>query len=1796
MKNLITAFYFLFTTVLVFSQASWQQVGDLSTIYASTASPILKNLSDGRPVLICTNEADELTIALFDIQSNSWVFKTYGFLSGIFNLSADVFDQTIIIGCKSTNGDYGVYLYDVPTDNLTDLTAFSGTYNNTVEGTIKVTCGGLSPLKVALAYEFSDGVVGSVEYNSGNGSWEPLAENSSDIFPNNTAVIYGSAYGIKTVSNTNTIYIVSNFNGGAGNSLRVFSKEWGSVDSFVEALDGQSTATAIEMNGAQFFDVSSNKGANANVIHNFAKNLNELMGRIQSNPGSVIQTPYGPYTHAGNIFELANTGNNSTNYVFHSDDYNPVGSFVRSWNGTAWNQIGGPVVTGTIYELDMMMHPLTKKPFVSFGDGNGNYTVKAFNTAPVFLQEGTPAVFCSNNVSNMLLDSLIFSDADGDSLVFNGISSSNTNVVDPGSVTVASIGYNPVTGINGFEITGQPGNLGTTTLTISFTDGIETVSHSFDVTIHEAPDISAGPDVSVCFFEGVTLNASGTGGTGTYSYSWSTGTANGDEYFPQNYPDDTVTVTGVDGNGCYDSDTLVIDLLAPPNVWAPQGYPSGCEGDAYVLEATGNAIQYIWNNGVTDGDVVTPPAGTTMYIVTGIGSNGCTANDTTILTVYPNPIVDAGPDFEICAGQGVTLYGTATGGTGTLTTSWSNGVIDGVEFFPQSSGTFAYSAEDENGCGSLDFTAILVNPNPTVIASYDGVNEATDTTLCENSIIVVEGIGAGILGSYTWDNPISNGSPSIISTSGYYTVTGTDNNGCSGTDSLLITVLNGPITNAPGDYNVCENTPINLTATGDATTYTWDNGVVDGQTFTPNVGITSYQVTGTGSNGCVSTDDVNVTVYPAPVVDGGPDVTVCASEGITLTATASGGTGNLDISWDNCLNGVEFFPLISGVYTAFVTDDQGCNGEDPVLVTVLNLPTIDAGNDITICEGDSITLNATGASGGFYNWDSPIIQGEQVIVETSGYYTVIGTDNNGCSNSDSLLVTLNSNPVLNVPADISVCEDDGVTLTATGAGAGANYVWSNNVINGQEFFPPVGLNEITVIGTNVNGCQGYDTVGVNVHMNWFTTENATICKGDTLNWNGQLLDSTGSYTQVLTSVYGCDSTATLNLNVIEPIISAPFDEVCQNQNPITLMNFVTPIGGNFSGTGVFNNKFYPNQVAPNNVYTITYTRYFAAYGCSASTTFDLTVNPTPAINMNVTDANCGQEDGSATASFSSLGSNGLHDAYWSVGFMDSAVVSSSISNLSPGLYFVNVNNEYGCTATAPATISSNTISISGTSSPVSCFGGNDGSIDISITNSAGIASIHWSNGATSEDLVNLTAGPYEVTVIDNNGCESIASFNVTGPAEMTWTTSTMNSSCGNADGSASVVAQGGTGSFDWEWYDSQNNLLSSSTGMQANLLAGEYTCVMTDQSGCITTVSVVVSDEGSPEIELVDVVNASCANDGSIDIDINSNNGVQSISWSNGDSTEDISGLAPDEYTVYVMDTLGCAGMLWVNVEPVLPETQPICLITVDTITTTNKLIWERAQLTGIASYNIYRETSESNVYQLVHSQLFDEVSEWTDTVASPMVRSWRYKMTAVDSCGNESDFSPVHKTIHLTISAGIGDDVNLHWDSYEGFQYTQFKLWRVTDATGWIELTTMPSNLFSYTDLSIINEPGLDYLIEIEPADPCTSEKAQDYNSSRSNKARGEFNPNNNNAGIPSTNISNIELYPNPVSNELTIKMNGQTTNTIEAIVLDAVGNTIEKIQLSNEITKFNTQSLERGIYIIKLEGSKEVLRFVKN
>ena len=117
------------------------------------------------------------------------------------------------------------------------------------------------------------------------------------------------------------------------------------------------------------------------------------------------------------------------------------------------------------------------------------------------------------------------------------------------------------------------------------------------------------------------------------------------------------------------------------------------------------------------------------------------------------------------------------------------------------------------------------------------------------------------------------------------------------------------------------------------------------------------------------------------------------------------------------------------------------------------------------------------------------------------------------------------------------------------------------------------------------------------------------------------------------------------------------------------------------------------------------------------------------------------------------------------------------------------------------------------------------------------------------------------------------------------------------------------------------------------------------------------------------------------------------------------------------------------------------------------------------------------------------------------MQRSWRYKISAVDSCGNESDMSPLHKTMHLTANLGINKEINLIWDHYEGFTYGTYVIYRQAGSGTLDSINALPSNLSSYTDLT---PPGGQLYYQVSAIHPngCTSLKmGKDYNTSRSNK-----------------------------------------------------------------------------------------------
>ena len=259
---------------------------------------------------------------------------------------------------------------------------------------------------------------------------------------------------------------------------------------------------------------------------------------------------------------------------------------------------------------------------------------------------------------------------------------------------------------------------------------------------------------------------------------------------------------------------------------------------------------------------------------------------------------------------------------------------------------------------------------------------------------------------------------------------------------MQVTVNDLPNVDAGNDTSICGGESVTLSASG-ALSYNWDNNITNANSFTP-ISTTLYTVTGTDNNGCINTDQVAINVNSLPNVDAGADVSICNGDSVSLNAT-----GALTYSWDNNItNTPTFLPTVSKTYTVTGTDANGCIGTDNILVTVNTLPNVDAGTDVAICIGESITLIGTGAS--IYAWDNNVIDASAFSPISTLSYNVIGTDANGCTNTDFLQVTVNDLPNVDAGNDTSICDGESVSLTASGA---LTYNWDNNITNATAFTP-----------------------------------------------------------------------------------------------------------------------------------------------------------------------------------------------------------------------------------------------------------------------------------------------------------------------------------------------------------------------------------------------------------------------------------------------------------------------------------------------------------------------------------------------------------------------------------------------------------------------------------------------------------------------------------------------------------------------------------------------------------------------
>ncbi|OFY87116.1 MAG: hypothetical protein A3F72_16550 [Bacteroidetes bacterium RIFCSPLOWO2_12_FULL_35_15] len=565
------------------------------------------------------------------------------------------------------------------------------------------------------------------------------------------------------------------------------------------------------------------------------------------------------------------------------------------------------------------------------------------------------------------------------------------------------------------------------------------------------------------------------------------------------------------------STSIEVDVLPAPRI--NLGTDSIICANSYVLNAgvqdPGTTFQ--WNDGSTNQLLTTTNSG--QYYVTGTSGFFCQTTDTINITLKTPVIVNAGTDQIICEGNSATL--SATGGSSYL---WSTGASSPtIIVSPSVSTLYTVIASGVNGCFATD--TVHVN-----VSSLSFANLGPDTTQCGSAITINAGSSSN---TYLWNTGAIT--PSItITNSGSYFVEATNPAGCSSSDTINITINPVVSINLGPDVTQCGGS-VFLNAGNPGSTYIWNTGA-SSQTITTNLSGT-YYVSATNVSGCTSADTLLVNINPLPVVNLGPDVFACNPD-VTLS---TGSNGNY--TWNTGASTPTLLVSNSGTYSVAV-NLNGCILTDTINVTLSNPPIVNLGTDTTSCSA-SVLLNA-GNSGSTYLWNTGTT-GQTAMAYTSGNYSVLVTAAGGCSQSDTIKVTIHPSVAANAGADLAVCSGSAVQLSASG---GITYLW-NGSISGQNItITPTSNVSYTVSVTDVNGCMGTDQVNVAVTngpfaaFNFFANAGTVTTTNTSTNtsayvWDfgdGSALDiatapthtylTSGTYTILLTAVNGCGTDTT----------------------------------------------------------------------------------------------------------------------------------------------------------------------------------------------------------------------------------------------------------------------------------------------------------------------------------------------------------------------------------------------------------------------------------------------------------------------------------------------------------------------------------------------------------------------------------------------------------------------------------------------------------------------------------------------
>ena len=866
-----------------------------------------------------------------------------------------------------------------------------------------------------------------------------------------------------------------------------------------------------------------------------------------------------------------------------------------------------------------------------------------------------------------------------------------------------------------------------------------------------------------------------------------------------------------------------------------------------------NPYTYSWSNGATTQDVNGITAGT--YTVTVTDGGSCTSSQAINVTQPTAISLSSTTTSASCSTNNGSINLTVSGGSGTYTYLWSNGATT-QDISSLAAGNYSVTVTDANNCTAT---------STVTVGSTSGLTLSTTATHVQcngGSTGAVNLTVAGGTPGYTflWSNSATSEDISSLA-AGTYSVTVTDNGGCTASASTTITQPSALSASAVATAVSCNGGTtgsVNLTVSGGTSgyTYLWSNSSTTEDISGVAAGI--YSVTVTDANACTATASATVTQPTALSLSTvNTDVTCNGAGTGAVNLTVSGGTSGYTYLWSNSATTQDISSITSGTYTVTVTDANACTASTSATITQPTVISLSSTTTSASCSSNngSINLSVTGGTGAYtYAWSNGATT-QNISSLAAGSYSVTVTDANSCTATSTITVSSTSGLALGTSSSNVTCNGastGAVNLTVSGGTPGYTYLWSNSATSEDISSLAAGTYSVTV--TDNGGCTATTSVTITQPsvLTASAVATAVTCNGGangsvdvtvtggtsaySYNWSNSAVTedilslSAGTYSVTVSDANGCSATASATVTQPTAItLSATPENVLCFGNSTGAVN-LTATGGTGSYTYDWSNTATSEDISSLAAGTYSVT-VVDANGCSATTS--ATVSQPVAISLStiVTDVTtCNGANGAIDLMVT--GGTAAYSFAWS-----NAATSEDITGLSGGNYIITVTDANNCTAVQTVVVNEPAgFTLSSVSTPVDCNGENSGSINLTVTGGTLPLTYAWDSGQTTEDISLLTAGTYEVTVTDNAGCTDVLTVTVTEPTVMNLSVTTTDEISGN-DGSVNLTVTGGTPGYTYSWTGGQ-------TTQDINgLVAGSYTVTVTDANGCTETITATVGSQ-----------------------------------------------------------------------------------------------------------------------------------------------------------------------------------------------------------------------------------------------------------------------------------------------------------------------------------------------------------------